>query len=66
MTITSELSPKPKLQTHNPNPKLRQACEGLPESGVADDRVWLALLGPNAVPGDVVNHKKNFAYALKR
>jgi hypothetical protein len=27
-----------------------QACQGLPESGVCDERTWLALLGPDATP----------------
>lgn len=29
-----------------------QACSGLPESGVADEKTWLALLGPDATPED--------------
>ena len=29
-----------------------QACAGLPESGVADPRTWLALLGVGATPAD--------------
>jgi hypothetical protein len=30
-----------------------QACSGLPESGVCDERTWLALLGPEATPEDL-------------
>jgi hypothetical protein len=30
-----------------------QACNGLPESGVCDERTWLALLGADATPEDL-------------
>jgi hypothetical protein len=30
-----------------------QACNGLPESGVCDERTWLALLGADAKPEDL-------------
>lgn len=30
-----------------------QACNNLPESGVCDERTWLALLGPEAQPSDL-------------
>ncbi|GBF92273.1 hypothetical protein Rsub_05356 [Raphidocelis subcapitata] len=30
-----------------------QASAGLPESGVCDERTWLALLGPDAKPDDI-------------
>lgn len=33
--------------------KTFQACSGLPESGVADVPTWKALLGADAVPGDI-------------
>lgn len=32
---------------------LLQACNGLPESGVCDERTWKALLGADATPADV-------------
>lgn len=34
--------------------KTFQACSGLPESGVCDERTWKALLGEAAVPSDLV------------
>lgn len=34
--------------------KTFQACSGLPESGVCDERTWKALLGSGAVPADLV------------
>eukprot|EP00775_Hariotina_reticulata_P003407 gene3407-3680_t len=30
--------------------KTFQACNNLPESGVCDERTWMALLGPDASP----------------
>lgn len=30
-----------------------QGCNGLPESGVADKRTWLSLLGEHAQPNDM-------------
>ncbi|KAG2494501.1 hypothetical protein HYH03_007270 [Edaphochlamys debaryana] len=34
-----------------------QGCSGLPESGVADERTWRALLGPDAQPSDMFSLK---------
>lgn len=32
-----------------------QACEGLPESGVSDERTWSALMPPGAAPQDIAS-----------
>ncbi len=46
--------PPPSLTAlpHTPLPLL-QASQGLPETGVADERTWRALLGPEAQPSQV-------------
>ena len=40
-----------------------QAVSRLPETGVADQRTWLALMGEDAVPADLLGlHAENPAY----
>lgn len=43
----------PTTTQHQPYNATQQACAGLPESGVCDERTWLALLGPEATPEDL-------------
>lgn len=37
--------------------KTFQACQGLPESGVVDVKMWCVLMGGDAVPSDIYNVK---------
>jgi hypothetical protein len=44
----------PRVRTRTCSIKLTQACAGIAESSVCDERTWRALLGDNAMPDDIL------------